>query len=112
MNVESPGAEFGVERVRTDDDMRTRVAGRCYRGLIRLGDVFTSAYRYDVHRVGHEYTGPSERYDVHSVHLVVESMTAYGREFTEIDEGFVAELSLEGPDSSHVVPGLVLATNC
>ncbi len=111
-SLEAQGAmpgELGIEHVLQHGSGWALVAGRCYRGPIRVGTLCTLSYRYDVHRVDSEYRQPSERHSERVIRLILTRLNMYGREFSEIDEGMVAEVRLEGEDTSHVQSGDVLA---
>lgn len=69
------------------------LAGRCYQGPMRVGDVFTEA----------ESAG--ER---HEVALAVASVLFYGKAVTELDPMSSAEITLTGQGVEGVTAGVVL----
>lgn len=72
--------EFGVYMIENVEPFV--VIGRCLRGVIRVGAMFTS-FRCAV--------GVKR-----AVHLEVAEVEAYKRKLEEIDEGFTARLTLRG----------------
>lgn len=92
-------AEFGVHEARNVKD-GCIVIGRCYRGPLARGDVFSLVR-----------PGPAkEPAKSIGILLRVERITAYRRIIDEIDEGLTAELHLSGEGVEHVHAGAVLAT--
>lgn len=94
-------AEFGVHGARVEGN-RVVVIGRCYRGPLRVGDVFVQLKPVDEE-------GPGSALPVR---LTVERMVAYRREMSEVDEGLTAELSLQGEGGDLVAAERILATDC
>ncbi len=62
-----------------------RVAGRCYSGPVRLGDVFTQVATAD---------------DRRETALRVDQVLIYGGPSDELDPGLTAEIALSGPGQS------------
>jgi hypothetical protein len=70
--------QFGIHAVEGADS----VIGRCYRGPLKLGVVFTSF--------------EDESGTMHSVRLKITRIEAYRRELDELDEALTARLHLRG----------------
>jgi hypothetical protein len=101
--------EFGVEQTRKVDD-RLFVAGRCFRGPIRLGDVFTEAFKYQPAASLADYETPSRQLDGshREARYKVASLHCYNRYLNQIDGGLTAEIELLGDSTSSLSPGDVL----
>src|SRR5262245_5106396 len=101
--------EFSVELTRTQTD-RIFVAGRCYHGPLRVGDVFTEAYRYIRAESFADYVVPPPRCDdsVREFQLEVKSIFLYGRYLNQIDAGLTAELELTGDGAIPLATGDVM----
>jgi hypothetical protein len=69
--------EFGIH-----DIDRNTVIGRCYKGPLRVGEMFTSF--------------EDEANTTHPVELEITCIEAYNRELEEIDAGLTARLTLRG----------------
>lgn len=72
---------------------RVTLAGRCYQGPIRLGDIFTEA----------ESAG--ER---NEIALTVASLLFYGKEVAELDPASSAQLTLTGQGTEWITAGVLL----
>lgn len=70
-----------------------RLAGRCYQGPIRIGDVFVEAAAGD---------------GQHEIALRLDQVLLYGRPSDELDPGLTAEITLSGAGARHVVAGVLL----
>ena len=93
MNGESNRAQFGVHGVE-DDGALTLVVGRCYRGSLRRGDLFSEVER------------PGEA--LRSIGMTIVRMEMYNRTVDEIDEGLTAKLTLNGEGRDALGEGCVL----
>ena len=87
--------EFGVDIVQQQSEDRIVVAGRCYKGPIYVGDIFTAIYQLTPTKIGIDY-GPSIRAGDKSVSLTVEAIRAYQHTLDWLDEGLTAEIELSG----------------
>lgn len=88
--------EIEFAELRGDPDAKgdhVTLAGRCYQGPIRVGDVFTEA----------ESAG--ER---HGIALKVASVLFYGKAVTELDPVSSAEVTVTGQGAEWVSAGVVL----
>jgi hypothetical protein len=85
-------AQFGVHRVEARGDV-IDVAGRCYTGPLRRGEVFRCLM-------------PDNR----SVRLTIERIVAYRHDWEVIDEGLTALISLTGEGGDALVDGVILVT--
>lgn len=92
-------AEFGVHAVKNVPEGCV-VAGRCYRGPLERGAVLLRVWA-----AGQEGAAGSQ-----PVRLLVVRITAYRREFEELDEGLTAELLLTGDGCDRLAENTVLAT--
>lgn len=72
---------------------RVRLAGRVYKGPIRLGDTFTSLKATDTR---------------HEVELRVAALLFYGKPVPDIHESETAEITLSGREVSLVTAGVLL----
>jgi hypothetical protein len=87
--------EFAVDEVESLSD-GVLVRGALYQGVLRLGDVFSTAHRITYHpgtEPGHYIT---ERSHPRSIRLRVESISAYEHSFDELYAPISAELKLSG----------------
>jgi hypothetical protein len=87
--------QFGVHDIERDQDP-TIVVGRCYRGSLRIGDVFV---------LNDKPAGQSSQ-----VYLTIAHIEAYRRSLDEIDEGLTARLTLQGQGGNTIVAGTILNT--
>ncbi|MEO7330326.1 MAG: hypothetical protein ABI193_17250 [Minicystis sp.] len=97
--------EFSVDIVTGPADAPI-VKGRCLKGPIKLGDVFSSTYTFDDRR-----SETPTRVGEFSVSLRVQKMMAYRRYLDEIDEGLTAQLELVGTGGTEVKSGGILGTS-
>jgi hypothetical protein len=84
-------AELRGDPVASVDNVR--LAGRCYSGPIRLGDVFTVVVTAD---------------GEHEVALRVDRGLVYGRLLDEVHEGTSAEITLSGSGAEYVIARVLL----
>lgn len=99
--------EFTVEKLDYFDG-KLRVAGRCAKDIIKVGDCFTAVYRYAPAQTLEDFGKPSERIAIRNIALWVEKMTSYSRLWDEIHPGLTAELELSGEGEDKVRFGDVL----
>lgn len=96
------GIEFSADIVEFEGATLV-VKGRCLEGPIRTRDVFTATYGLDDPR-----SDTPARVDEAPVLLRIEKISAYRRDFDEIDPGLTARLELVGVGLAEVKAGRVL----
>lgn len=73
--------------------------GRCYRGVIFIGQRFTRSHPPE------PLAGGETR-----LHLIVEAIVIYGRNVDQIEEGLTAEIQFFGDPPNQLAEGWVLST--
>ncbi|NOJ96000.1 hypothetical protein HMI51_24075 [Corallococcus coralloides] len=104
--VASSPIEFAVASVNPQPG-RVRAAGRIFEGIIRVGDVFSVAFKLTPVRTPEGY-GPSIRSDDRPVSIRIEQIRAYGHSFQKLEAGMTAELVLSGDGAESLAQGDVL----
>ncbi|MFP2896017.1 hypothetical protein [Corallococcus sp. 4LFB] len=79
-----------------------RAGVRTHEGNIRVGDVFSVAFKLTPVRTPEGY-GPSTRSGERPVSIRIEQIRAYGRGFQELEAGMAAELVLSGDGAESLV---------
>lgn len=97
--------EFYVDHFYRKND-RFFIAGRCYKGPIRINDVFNVQYRLIPTEVDDGY-GEAVKEDEIPLTVSIKSMRAYQHDLDELDTGLTAEIELIG-DVNSVQEGFVL----
>lgn len=98
--------EFEVLIVTSQPD-GVRAGGRIIEGIIRVGDVFSVAFRRTHVRTPDGY-GPPIRSDDRPVSIRIEQIHTYGRSLEKLDAGMTAELVLSGEGAKSLVEWEVL----
>lgn len=94
--------EFSFEELLGYGKDEVKIAGRCCRDSIAVGDVFTLYYERDWSLL------PSDKIaylNVQSVSLEVIEMLAYGRSLKEISPGLTAGITLRGQGKERLALG-------
>jgi hypothetical protein len=95
--------EFSVEIIDREDD-KIAVAGRCLQGPVRVGDRFTSAYRF-----ADLMADDLRHVDETPVSLRVDRIVAYRHELTDLHDGMTARIELSGEGDTVLSQGWVLS---
>lgn len=100
--------EFTVEAVRTENDL-VIVAGRVCDLPLQIGDTFDTAYTYPPPCSPSEFSIRREPWDQREVFLCVTRIFAYRKDWSCIDPGLTAEITLQGQNGTVLKVGDVLA---
>lgn len=97
--------EFGIAAIEKADAKCVVLVGRCYRGPIRVGDVFASASRLIAAPLGES---PRRSSSIETA-LTLVKIEAYGSSLNELDEGVTARIVLQGRGVAVLSAEMVLA---
>jgi hypothetical protein len=90
---------------------QNHVIGRCGDSVIRLGDIFTVACRYQPRQTLEEFNRPPQLLGSCPVSLRVLRIQAYGRNLDELGAGMTGSLVLSGEGMNRIGPGTVLESD-
>ena len=101
-------SDFGVDNV-VVEAAKIVIQGRCYQGVLRVGDVFRIVADVRIDKTPDGY-GPSGYVNSRPIDLRLAEIHAYGHSFAELHEGMTAELIVIPGGPALPLPRQVLRT--